>query len=194
MTSLDPVDSASSGDPVRHLDTPALETGLAAMPAAPLDVGRVRLLVRRVEGGVRQAPGRARVTRDGGLEGDAWSRDDDRNPDAQVTVMEHGVAELIANGQPLSLFGDQLFVELDLSRANLPTGSRLRIGTATLEVTAKPHNGCQKFRARFGGDALRFVSHGDLRHRNFRGIYLRVIVDGEVAVDDPVEVLERGAS
>jgi hypothetical protein len=40
---------------------------------------------------------------------------------------------LIANRQPLGLFGDSLFLELDLSRENLPTGSRLRIGGATLE-------------------------------------------------------------
>jgi MOSC domain-containing protein YiiM len=107
--------------------------------------------------------------------------------------MEHDVARLIANGQPLELFGDQLFVELDLSRENLPTGTRVRIGTATVEVSPKPHNGCQKFRSRFGTDALRFVARADLRHRNFRGIYVRVVEDGDVRVNDPVEVIDRPA-
>lgn len=105
--------------------------------------------------------------------------------------MQIDVAELIANGQPLTLFGDNLFLELDLSAANLPAGSRLRAGTVTLEVTPEPHNGCRKFRARFGDAALRFVSKKDLRQLNLRGVYMRVVEDGEIAADDPVQVLSR---
>ena len=60
-----------------------------------------------------------------------------------------------------------------------------------LEVTPKPHDGCRKFQARFGPDALRFVAAKERRHRNLRGIYLRVIEDGEVGVGDAVEVLAR---
>jgi len=108
--------------------------------------------------------------------------------------MQVDVAGLIANGQPLTLFGDNLFLDLDLSAANLPAGSRVRVGGATLEVTPKPHNGCRKFHARFGPEALRFVSKPDLRPRNFRGIYMRVVEPGEVALGDAVEVLARAAS
>ena len=106
-------------------------------------------------------------------------------------MMEFQVAQLIANSQPLGLFGDQLFAELDLSRENLPVGSQLEVGGAVLEVSGRPHNGCQKFRSRFGADALRFVSRSDLRHRNFRGIYLRVLRDGGVTVGDSVAVTHR---
>ena len=105
--------------------------------------------------------------------------------------MQIDVAELIANGQPLTLFGDNLFLELDLSAANLPPGSRLRAGTATLEVTPEPHDGCRKFRERFGDAALRLVSRRDLRHLNLRGVYLQVVEAGEIAVGDPVQVLSR---
>src|SRR5215217_6465088 len=49
------------------------------------------------------------------------------------------------------------------SDLNLPIGSRLRAGGVTLEVSPLPHNGCQKFIARFGSDALKFVSKRDLR-------------------------------
>jgi MOSC domain-containing protein YiiM len=54
-----------------------------------------------------------------------------------------------------------------------------------------PHNGCRKFRGRFGDGALRFVSNSELRHRNLRGIYMKVVAAGEVAVGDPVEVISR---
>src|SRR5215216_179701 len=49
---------------------------------------------------------------------------------------------------------DQLFVDLDLSGANLPAGSQLRVGEATIEITALPRRGCGKFQARFGTEAL----------------------------------------
>ena len=108
-----------------------------------------------------------------------------------MTVIQSDVAELIANGQPLSLFGDNLYLDLDLSSANLPIGSRLRAGGVTLEISPLPHNGCQKFNARFGNGALKFVSKRELRHRNLRGVYMRVVDAGELAVGDRVEVLSR---
>ena len=106
-------------------------------------------------------------------------------------TLRRDVAELIAHGQPLTLFGDNLLVELDLSAANLPVGSRLRVGEALVEVTPKPHNGCRKFRARFGPDALRFVQAPPTRDQNLRGIYWRVVEPGEAGVGDRIEVLSR---
>jgi len=105
--------------------------------------------------------------------------------------MQIDVAELIANGQPLVLFGDNLFLSLDLSVDNLPAGSRVLVGAAVLEVTPMPHLGCRKFRGRFGADALRFVSKAELRHRNLRGVYVRTLEGGELASGDPVEVIAR---
>lgn len=185
------LDSSSLGDPARHHPLGHLELALATLPGAPRDLGRVVLLVRRGECGRRETPERTHLAPDGGLPGDAWDRQQEPRPEAQITVMQMDVAELIANRQPLTLFGDNLFLELDLSAANLPPGSAVRVGGAILEVTPKPHNGCHKFRARFGADALRFVSKPELRQRNLRGIYMRVRERGEVAVGDPVEVLAR---
>jgi MOSC domain-containing protein YiiM len=186
----DLIDSSSLGDPSRHLPLNDLEEGLAALQD-PADIGRLVLIVRKGEGGRRETPDRVRLTPDAGLPGDAWGRRKQPNPEAQLTVMQTGVAELIANGQPLPLIGDNLLLDLDLSRDNLPVGSQVRMGTATLEVTPKPHNGCQKFQQRFGPGALRFVAKPETRHRNLRGIYMRVVEAGEVAIGDPVEVLRR---
>jgi MOSC domain-containing protein YiiM len=158
------------------------------------DNGHVAMLMRRSEGGRREVLERVELSPEAGIPGDAWVRAQNPKRDMQIAVMQKNVAELIANGQPLPLFGDCLILDLDLATANLPAGSRLRVGSAILEVTPEPHNGCRKFRARFGDDALRFVSMRELRHRNLRGIYMRVAEAGEVRTGDAVAVLSRPGS
>jgi hypothetical protein len=185
------IDSNSVGDPARFRSLEDLEAMLDAFPAESTEKGYVALLMRRGSIGQREVLERAKLTPETGIPDDSWFRDAERNRDMQIAVMQKNVAELIANGQPLALFGDCLILDLDLSTANLPAGSRLRVGNAILEVTPEPHNGCRKFRARFGGDALRFVSMRERRHRNLRGIYMRVAEAGEVRTRDRVEVLAR---
>jgi MOSC domain-containing protein YiiM len=183
-------DSKSQGDAGRFQRLDVLERELAAL-TPPRDRGSVRVLVTRRSGGVRTLLDRVSMTPASGMPGDAWGRGRRPSKDAQLTVMQIDVAELIANGQPLTLFGDNMFVDLDLSSSNLPTGSRLRAGTVTFEVTALPHNGCRKFRARFGDEALRFTSKRELRPLNLRGVYMRVVEAGEVAVGDAIHVISR---
>ena len=68
-------------------------------------------------------------------------------------------------------------------------GNRLQIGAAVLQITAEPHQGCSKFKQRFGADALAFVNStlGD-KHR-LRGVYAKIISAGEVCVDDTISKL-----
>jgi MOSC domain-containing protein YiiM len=177
------------GNAARHRPLAALEAGLRALGPAPGRSGRVALLVLRRADGVRDTPERVRLTGEEGLAGDDWSRRPPRDPEAQLAVMRREVAELIANGQPLTLFGDNLFVDLDLAAAVQAPGTRFRVGGALVEVTAKPHDGCAKFLQRFGADALRFVQAGPTRHQNLRGVYWKVVEAGEVRVGDPIEAL-----
>lgn len=179
------------GDPERHLALSELERRFERLTPAPRDAGRVRFVVKRAPDKTRDVLERIELRPGTGILGDAWGRQPTPDPTAELTVMETAVAELIANGQPVTVFGDNLFMDLDLSNQNLPTGSRLRVGEALLEVTPKPHNGCRKFAARFGHDALRFVSKQELRHRNLRGIYMRVLEGGPIAPGVSVEVLSR---
>lgn len=189
MAEMQPGAVEPQGDASRHRSLAELEAALRALPQSREDAGRVALIVRRRTDRVRETPERVLLSAEEGVPGDDWSRRPPREPVAQLAVMRLEVAQLIANGQPLTLFGDNLFVELDLSAANLPTGTRIRVGGALVEVTPKPHNGCLKFKGRFGADALRFVQAPHTRHQNLRGIYWQVVMPGEVAVGAPIEVI-----
>jgi MOSC domain-containing protein YiiM len=167
-----------------------LEEGLARH-APPQDVGELALIVARREDGLRETPAETMLTAEDGVPGDAWARKTPDRPEAQITLMRIDVARLLANGQPLSLFGDNLLVDLDLSTDNLPVGSRLQLGGAVLEVTEKPHTGCAKFRQRFGADALCLTAAPHLRSLRLRGLYGKVVQDGRIALRDPITVLCR---
>jgi MOSC domain-containing protein YiiM len=62
----------------------------------------------------------------------------------------------------------------------------LSIGDAILEITGIPHNGCAKFVDRFGADAVRFVNSPTGKQLHLRGIYAKVVRDGQVRVGDAV--------
>lgn len=198
MTKLAREPYGPKGDPYRHLCLTELRAGLAALPPEPdAERGRVACIVRRLADGGRETLGATELSVELGVPGDGWSRRPPRDPEAQIAVMRNAVARLIANGQDLSLFGDNFFVDFDISAANLPPGSRLRVGAALVEVTPQPHNGCAKFHERFGDDALRFVQAPATRHRNLRGIFWKVLEGGRVRTGDPIAVMtrpdERGA-
>ena len=101
----------------------------------------------------------------------------------QLTLMSARVVDLVAAGdrERWALAGDQLYVDFDISVANLPPGTQLAVGSAVVEVTAEPHTGCAKFAARFGGDAHRFVNVKTYRHLRLRGLNAKVIEPGTVA-------------
>lgn len=168
-----------------------LEALAAKLPAAPTQSGAVALVVVRKGGGVHQTPQSARLTVQGGVQGDRWFDSEDRTRSKQVTLMNADIAKLVADDQPLHLPGDNFMVQLDLSEDNLPPGTELRIGTARLAVTDDPHRGCKKFAARFGKDAMRWLNAKSRWSERLRGVHCEVIGDGDVAVGDRVEVVRR---
>ena len=166
-----------------------LESMWSASPPPPRDGGELCLIVLRKSAGVHETPRQAALSCERGLIGDRWEKSDSPEVGRQVTLINALAAALIAADQPLDLPGDNLVVDLDLSTEALPTGTRVRIGTAVLEVTELPHTGCQKFSARFGQDALRWVNWKEHRNRRLRGINCRVVTDGAVSVGDTCRVL-----
>ena len=69
------------------------------------------MLMRRGDGGQREVLRRVELSPEAGIPGDAWFRSAQPKRDRQIAVMQKDVAELIANGQPLTLFGDCLILE-----------------------------------------------------------------------------------
>ena len=179
---------------VNHLDMNGLEAGIDYILDTPADKGLVRMIVSRPETGIRKILKSASLDTIEGLIGDNWkdrgsssTSDKSADPETQITIMNSRVIELIAHSSDRwKLAGDQLFIEIDISRNNLPPGSKLKVGSAVIEVSGKPHTGCQKFSQRFGLDALKFVSTPMARELCFRGINARVMKSGIVTVGDIV--------
>jgi MOSC domain-containing protein YiiM len=182
---------------LQHAELTRLEESLDHIRAAPADGGSLELIVRRPAVDEREVVTEARLNIQDGLEGDTWlvrgssrTPDGGPNPEAQLTLMNARLAEAIAQDrQRWPLAGDQLYVDLDLSRANLPPGSRVQIGSAVIEFSEPPHTGCAKFSSRFGVDALKFVNSTVGRELRLRGANCRVVVAGTVRTGDVIRKL-----
>src|SRR5450755_2894498 len=164
---------------------------------SPLDGGKVELIVCRPAVDERAVLAEGALDADAGLAGDTWqtrgstrTADGSPHPGKQLTVMNSRAALLVARDPDRRMqAGDQLYVDLDLSPANLPPGARLALGSAVIEVTDQPHLGCAKFAARFGKDAWRFVNSKVGRELRLRGLNARVVVAGTVRPGDVIQKL-----
>lgn len=182
---------------MEHATAQELEAGMEAIRESPKDEGVLRMIVRRPRVDERETLEEGELDLAEGLVGDNWSTrgssstaDGSAHPERQLTIMSARVIELLAGTEERwPLAGDQLFVDLDLGAGNLPPGTRLSLGDAVVEVTAPPHAGCEKFMARFGRDALRFVNTPEGRRLNLRGVNARVVRPGRIRAGDVVRKL-----
>lgn len=180
-----------------HLTPAELEAGIEHIRQSPPDGGTLEMIVRRPGPDQREVLPAAKLDLATGLVGDNWrargsrsTQDGSANPDMQLNVMNARAIALIARHRgrwPLA--GDQLYVDLDLSAANLPPGTRLAVGGAVIEVTAVPHTGCAKFTHRFGPDAMKFVNSPFGRALNLRGINAKVVQSGTILEGNVVRKL-----
>jgi hypothetical protein len=175
-----------------HLTIEELEAGLDIIRQSPADQGRLEMIVRRPRVDQREILQEATLDLAEGLVGDTWksrgssrTSDGSSHPDMQLNIMNSRVIALVAQDKARwQLAGDQLYIDMDLSAENLPPGTRLALGSAIIEVTDQPHTGCKKFAARFGPDALKFVSTPLGKQLHLRGINAKVVQGGTVRVGD----------
>ena len=184
-----------------HLSTAELTERTARLPAAPADNGTVVQLILRPETDTRELVDSCRVVPGEGIVGDNYvargsssTPDGSAHPEAQICVMNAAVLDVIADNdrEKWQLAGDQILVDFDLSTTNLPTGARFSIGEAVFEVSDKPHNGCQKFSARFGLDARRFANSDPVQR--YRGINVMVVTPGTLTTGDTITKLDESGN
>jgi MOSC domain-containing protein YiiM len=185
---------------VKHLSIEQLEAGLDEIRQSPADEGVLELIVRRPATGEREIVEKAELDLVVGLVGDRWgartsSRSGDSpDPDTQLNIMNARVLALVAQTKDRwPLAGDQLIIDLDLSEANIPAGTRLALGTALIEVTPEPHTGCRKFADRFGREAVKFVNSPVGAELRLRGINAKVVRSGTIRVGDRVTKVARAS-
>jgi MOSC domain-containing protein YiiM len=174
----------------RQLTLEELQAGLPRILASPSDEGVLRCIVIRPAKAERTELESCGVSLAAGVQGDRWAKGcwmkteaGRPHPDVQICIMNARCIDLIAQERSnWSPAGDNLFVDMDLARANLPAGSRLAIGSAVIEITDIPHDGCGVFARRYGRDARQFVNSAVGKQNRLRGVYARVVQDGEIAV------------
>jgi MOSC domain-containing protein YiiM len=170
-----------------------IERAWQQIERSPRGHGSVKLITIRLGGGRHEHLDRVAISPELGVHGDRWGQKR-KHLDAQVTLMNARVAELIAAGVvPPGAAGDNFLVDLDIGEESLPAGSQVRIGGALVEITALPHTGCNKFRQRFGAAAHEWVNAPPNRALRLRGVNCRIVAAGEVAVGDPVLRVDRPA-
>lgn len=183
-----------------HRTAAELAAHLLELDASPREVGTLRTVVRRPAPGEREVLEVGHLDVAEGLVGDTWAQrgsrrtpDGSAHPDMQLNLMNHRLVQFIAQDpEREQLAGDQMFVDLDLSHEHLPAWSELHIGGpdgAVIVVTDQPHNGCGKFIARFGKDAMTFVNGPEGKPRRLRGLCARVVRPGPVRPGDEVRVV-----
>lgn len=177
-----------------------LDATLDFIRQSPQSTGVVKMIVRRPATNRREVLEQAELSVELGLVGDNWparwsgrEAHRQRHLDMQINLMNARVIDAITAGDRhrWSLAGDQLFVDFDLSEDNLPTGTKIQIGEAVLEVTAEPHLGCRKFSQRFGRDAVLFVNSDLGKQLKLRGINARVIRGGVMTSGCEIRKLDQ---
>lgn len=179
-----------------HLSLAELEAGLDFILQSPKHEGTLEMIVRRPNVNQREVLEKGILSLKEGLAGDNWqfkpsskTPDQSPHPRMQLNLMNSRAIALIAKEKDRwPLAGDQLYIDLDLSEKNLPSGTRLSIGTAVIEITEIPHTSCKKFALRFGRDAVKFVNLPIGKALHLRGLNAKVIKEGTLTKGDLVKV------
>jgi MOSC domain-containing protein YiiM len=160
----------------------------------PKETGKLLGLVLRPERGTRSRQNTLHLTPEDGILGDRWGKVRHKKRDRQVSAMRLDVLQTLAGNQDTALSGDNLLVDLDLSEANLPAGSRIKIGEVLFQISPQQHLPCEQFVARFGQAAHDAVLEPKWLALRGRGVLLEVIEGGAIHLGDPIRVIRQRVS
>jgi hypothetical protein len=180
----------------QHVSTVELEQGLSEVLASPTDAGHLTAIFVRPAPNERRTLESTTLTTDGGIDGDRWIhdsyyrlKDGNSDPRCQVSIMnDRFLRQVAGDSDDMCLAGDNLIVDFDLSEANLPAGSQVRIGPEVIiEISDLKHTGCSKFARRYGTEAKTFANNQQGTALHLRGRYARIVCGGQIRVGDKVE-------
>ena len=171
-----------------------LQTRLEWVLDAPADNAPITTLCVRPAEGERSFVSSMQLDTEKGVVGDRWIRktwmhlaDGSPDPRIQVCLLGARTLELVrTNPDTMPYPGDNIIADMDFSKANLPVGQRLQVGTAVIEVSDVFNNACSKWRQRYGDDALRWINLPENLPLRLRGILCRVVTAGTVTLNDRI--------
>lgn len=175
-----------------HVSAAELAAALPHVRAAPKTDAPIAMLCFRPGFGLRTHPPSLRMTRAEGIPGERWLThpwlrlpDGSPDPRIQISILPLRVLDLVWRNRDTTPHpGDSIVADLDTSAENLPPGSLIRAGSAVLRVSDEPNNGCVKWKARHGADAMAWIADPAHRAMGLRGILCAVEADGEVTLQD----------
>jgi hypothetical protein len=176
----------------------ALDAAITQIKDAPKDDVPIETLCFRPGFGARQFPNQIVVTRRGGITGERWLKapwmklpDGAPDPAIQVSILGLRVHDAVRfNPQNMLHPGDTIVADLDCSKANMPTGTLLKIGSAALRVSGVFNTACVKWKARYGAEAFEWINTPEYRPLRLRGLLCSVYQDGEISKED--RIVKRG--
>ena len=183
-----------TSDPALHVSRAELDAALPRILAAPKDGGHVELLCLRPDYGQRPFVPEITVTVAQGIPGERWARrpwlrdaTGAPHPGIQVCILSRRVLDLVWRARDsVPHPGDTFVTDMDLSGANLPSGQRLAVGSAVLEVSDIFNDACVKWAARYGAASREWINLSEHRVLRLRGILCRVVQNGRIRLGDKV--------
>ena len=172
-----------------------LNASLDHIRGAPKDQGVISTLCYRPGFRKRVFADQISLSVADGVQGDrwkeyAWLKLEDGSPDPriQVCILSKRVLDCIwRDGDGVDYPGDTMIVDMDLSEANLPTGSHLQAGSAVLEVSDVFNDACTKWSARYGKESRQWINLPDNVPLRLRGVLCRIVTGGEVKLGDRLQ-------
>ncbi len=179
---------------IAHATRDALDHGLPHVLAAPKTDAAIHLFCTRPAYNRRVHPDRLGMSVAHGVADDfemssPWLKRDDGTPDPriQVSILPLRVLDLVWRDRTAQAHpGDTIVADLDVTDANLPPGTLLRVGTATLRVSDLWNDGCAKWKVRYGAAAHEWVSAPEHERFRLRGILCSIVGDGTASLADRI--------